>query len=435
MEAHYTTTQVSNYMPLHHIHHQYHPLAFHQQQHQLQTENHDNQYQNQNNNQQQHLQPHQQFNAYDQFYAFGINEQQFDANVEPIDSDVTSSSPGHSNPNYQQSQYYQQKRAANIGPNNNHNKNLDHCHRQLIDTTAFTHLRLDNNYHNEIVYPRSIQQQQNNYQDENINYTEFHQKQTNPCTSTTIDIKNRSHQEQQQQSLEQHCNSPKSEPEVASSWMPIASAQPTVSIKTESNPVEVIDANSHISPLPATTTTSANARFAADKQLDSCAAIIPSHSSDVGQLSPAISHHSMSSSVRSPISFMQSPGSHQILSPTGSYTSSTISCKSKNQTGAKNCSANVPKIVVKRERRVKANDRERNRMHNLNEALDKLRKHLPTTRDDTKMTKIETLRSAREYIQRLSKLLLATDTGNSSSLSVSTSSVSSLASYLSNKSI
>lgn len=63
------------------------------------------------------------------------------------------------------------------------------------------------------------------------------------------------------------------------------------------------------------------------------------------------------------------------------------------------------RVVVKRLRRVKANDRERNRMHNLNEALDRLRKHLPCGKEDGKMTKIETLKSAQEYIQALSRLL------------------------------
>lgn len=68
------------------------------------------------------------------------------------------------------------------------------------------------------------------------------------------------------------------------------------------------------------------------------------------------------------------------------------------------------KVVIKRIRRVKANDRERNRMHNLNEALDRLRRHLPAGKgEDNKMTKIETLKSAQEYIQLLSKLLQDTD--------------------------
>jgi len=54
-------------------------------------------------------------------------------------------------------------------------------------------------------------------------------------------------------------------------------------------------------------------------------------------------------------------------------------------------------IRVKRTRRLKANDRERNRMHNLNSALDHLRCSLPTFPDDAKLTKIETLRFVHVY--------------------------------------
>lgn len=70
-----------------------------------------------------------------------------------------------------------------------------------------------------------------------------------------------------------------------------------------------------------------------------------------------------------------------------------------------NVRGGTDKTLIKRVRRVKANDRERNRMHNLNKALDRLRRHLPDAKDDSKMTKIETLKSAQEYIQTLSKLL------------------------------
>uniref|UniRef100_A0A8C4KKJ0 Neurogenin 1 n=1 Tax=Dromaius novaehollandiae TaxID=8790 RepID=A0A8C4KKJ0_DRONO len=56
-------------------------------------------------------------------------------------------------------------------------------------------------------------------------------------------------------------------------------------------------------------------------------------------------------------------------------------------------------------RRVKANDRERNRMHHLNSALDALRSVLPTFPDDAKLTKIETLRFAYNYIWALSETL------------------------------
>lgn len=60
---------------------------------------------------------------------------------------------------------------------------------------------------------------------------------------------------------------------------------------------------------------------------------------------------------------------------------------------------------LKKTRRSKANDRERNRMHGLNEALDSLRKILPNFSEDNKLTKIETLRFAHNYIWALSQTL------------------------------
>ena len=60
-------------------------------------------------------------------------------------------------------------------------------------------------------------------------------------------------------------------------------------------------------------------------------------------------------------------------------------------------------------RRMKANDRERHRMHNLNSALDALRSILPTLPDDTKLTKIETLRFAHNYIWALTETLRMAD--------------------------
>ncbi|XP_039293558.1 neurogenin-1 [Nilaparvata lugens] len=62
-------------------------------------------------------------------------------------------------------------------------------------------------------------------------------------------------------------------------------------------------------------------------------------------------------------------------------------------------------LRLKKHRRMKANDRERNRMHMLNSALDRLRCVLPTFPDDTKLTKIETLRFAHNYIWALSQTL------------------------------
>lgn len=71
-------------------------------------------------------------------------------------------------------------------------------------------------------------------------------------------------------------------------------------------------------------------------------------------------------------------------------------------------------IRIKRTRRVKANDRERNRMHTLNDALDKLRTHLPTFPEETKLTKIETLRFAHNYIWALSQTLDLVSSGGPS---------------------
>ncbi|XP_037317415.1 neurogenin-1 [Pungitius pungitius] len=65
--------------------------------------------------------------------------------------------------------------------------------------------------------------------------------------------------------------------------------------------------------------------------------------------------------------------------------------------------------VVRKNRRVKANDRERNRMHNLNDALDTLRELLPACAEETKLTKIETLRLAHNYIWALSETVRIAD--------------------------
>ncbi|NWH76208.1 NGN2 protein, partial [Piaya cayana] len=62
-------------------------------------------------------------------------------------------------------------------------------------------------------------------------------------------------------------------------------------------------------------------------------------------------------------------------------------------------------LRIKRSRRLKANNRERNRMHNLNAALDALRDVLPTFPEDAKLTKIETLRFAHNYIWALTETL------------------------------
>ncbi|XP_071375301.1 neurogenic differentiation factor 6-A-like [Centroberyx affinis] len=56
-------------------------------------------------------------------------------------------------------------------------------------------------------------------------------------------------------------------------------------------------------------------------------------------------------------------------------------------------------------RRIEANTRERNRMHGLNNALDSLRKVVPCYSKTQKLSKIETLRLAKNYIWALSEIL------------------------------
>lgn len=63
------------------------------------------------------------------------------------------------------------------------------------------------------------------------------------------------------------------------------------------------------------------------------------------------------------------------------------------------------RIVKFKQRRVKANARERNRMHGLNDALDILRKVVPCYSNTQKLSKIETLRLAKNYISALSDIL------------------------------
>ena len=58
---------------------------------------------------------------------------------------------------------------------------------------------------------------------------------------------------------------------------------------------------------------------------------------------------------------------------------------------------------MKKQRRAKANDRERMRMQTLNQALEKLRVVLPAFPDETKLTKIETLRFANNYIRYINE--------------------------------
>ncbi|XP_061765671.1 neurogenic differentiation factor 2-like isoform X1 [Nerophis ophidion] len=73
--------------------------------------------------------------------------------------------------------------------------------------------------------------------------------------------------------------------------------------------------------------------------------------------------------------------------------------------GPKKRKMNPARVERSRVRRVKANARERTRMHDLNSALDNLRKVVPCYSKTQKLSKIETLRLAKNYILALGEIL------------------------------
>ncbi|GFN84166.1 neurogenic differentiation factor [Plakobranchus ocellatus] len=83
----------------------------------------------------------------------------------------------------------------------------------------------------------------------------------------------------------------------------------------------------------------------------------------------------------------------------------TESRSQQRKRGPKKQPLNKMRQVKLKVRRVKANARERNRMHGLNSALDELRKHVPCHSKTQKLSKIETLRLARNYIHALASVL------------------------------
>lgn len=65
-----------------------------------------------------------------------------------------------------------------------------------------------------------------------------------------------------------------------------------------------------------------------------------------------------------------------------------------------------------KERRLRANHRERRRIQSINGAMEALRKAIPDTRHNTKITKLQLLRLAQNYIKTLTEIL-RTETVNS----------------------
>ncbi|KAL3307034.1 hypothetical protein Ciccas_014466, partial [Cichlidogyrus casuarinus] len=84
---------------------------------------------------------------------------------------------------------------------------------------------------------------------------------------------------------------------------------------------------------------------------------------------------------------------------------SQLSVKIPKKRGPKKKPLTKEREVKLKIRRARANTRERNRMHGLNYALEALRKTVPSFSNSQRLSKIETLRIARNYIMVLNELL------------------------------
>ncbi|NWJ03889.1 BHA15 protein, partial [Crypturellus undulatus] len=63
-------------------------------------------------------------------------------------------------------------------------------------------------------------------------------------------------------------------------------------------------------------------------------------------------------------------------------------------------------------RRLESNERERQRMHKLNNAFQALREVIPHVRAENKLSKIETLTLAKNYIKSLTSIILSMSNGH-----------------------
>ncbi|NP_001081804.1 neurogenin 2 S homeolog [Xenopus laevis] len=129
----------------------------------------------------------------------------------------------------------------------------------------------------------------------------------------------------------------------------------------------------------------------------------------------SVSPCSVSSSSSHPSPAMQTCSSddEQLHSPTSPTLTHLQQGRDQGEENSPRCRRSRARgdtvLKIKKTRRVKANNRERNRMHHLNYALDSLREVLPSLPEDAKLTKIETLRFAHNYIWALSETLRLAD--------------------------
>ncbi|XP_067912678.1 class A basic helix-loop-helix protein 15 [Heterodontus francisci] len=91
------------------------------------------------------------------------------------------------------------------------------------------------------------------------------------------------------------------------------------------------------------------------------------------------------------------------VSAAGGGSSSSSSGGSGSGSRRRGC---VPSARERNLRRIESNERERQRMHNLNNAFQALREVIPHVEADRKLSKIETLTLAKNYIKSLTSTIL-----------------------------
>ena len=99
------------------------------------------------------------------------------------------------------------------------------------------------------------------------------------------------------------------------------------------------------------------------------------------------------------------PHQHHSISTTNKKSTSINDIKIPKKRGPKKKQMTPARVARFKVRRIKANGRERERMKGLNEQLELLRETIPCFSLSQKLSKIETLRLAKNYIEALSEMI------------------------------
>lgn len=99
-------------------------------------------------------------------------------------------------------------------------------------------------------------------------------------------------------------------------------------------------------------------------------------------------------------------GSEASLPLGTSWRGSGIESRARTRTGTRRRRCQHSSAKERNVRRLESNERERQRMHKLNNAFQALREAIPHVKMDKKLSKIETLTLAKNYIKALTTIIL-----------------------------